>query len=137
MSDRPSRRYGQWAGNERGTKEDVTRCIEEVWPTGRSIISYQCQRKRGHGPGGVYCRQHAARHQGKVGLPQLEELQARGFDASRYLLATQTYQVRCSRCEALVINGVPCHETGCPNTKYECKGCSVLLDSAGYCAECG
>lgn len=43
-------------------------------------------------------------------IEQLEEL---GFDRSakdgRYL------KVRCSQCEALVIMGTPCHETGCPN----------------------
>lgn len=48
--------YGQWAGNERGTPEDTTRCIEEVRPM---WVSYQCTRKRGHGPNGLYCKQHA------------------------------------------------------------------------------
>jgi hypothetical protein len=24
---------------------------------------------------------------------------------------------RCSQCEVLVIQGVPCHETGCPNAR--------------------
>lgn len=28
-----------------------------------------------------------------------------------------SYRVKCDQCEALVINGVPCHEQGCPNTK--------------------
>jgi hypothetical protein len=27
--------------------------------------------------------------------------------------------VRCSRCEALCINGIACHETGCPNVVGE------------------
>lgn len=35
--------------------EDKTRCVEEV--SGQ----HQCSRKRGHGPGGEYCRQHAAK----------------------------------------------------------------------------
>ena len=48
--------YGQWAGNEQGTKEVPTRCIQEVW-TGWH--SHQCDRKRGHGPDGLYCKQHA------------------------------------------------------------------------------
>jgi hypothetical protein len=26
----------------------------------------------------------------------------------------RTYTIKCDQCEALVINGVACHETGCP-----------------------
>jgi hypothetical protein len=29
------------------------------------------------------------------------------------------YRISCDQCEALVINGVPCHEHGCPNAKLE------------------
>lgn len=29
------------------------------------------------------------------------------------------YRVSCDQCAALVINGVPCHETGCVNNKPE------------------
>jgi hypothetical protein len=37
--------------------EDTTRCIEEVgW---NDFIPYQCQRKRGYGKDGLYCKQHA------------------------------------------------------------------------------
>lgn len=32
-----------------------TQCVEMVWD---HFASYQCQRKRGHGPGGRYCKQH-------------------------------------------------------------------------------
>lgn len=53
------RRYGQWVGNERGVREDPARCIEEV-PSG--WLFKQCARKRGHGPNGTYCKQHAKRH---------------------------------------------------------------------------
>ena len=59
MSRPSNRRYGQWAGNPRGFPEDEGRCVEEVYPAGRSIISYQCSRKRGHGEGGLYCYQHS------------------------------------------------------------------------------
>lgn len=52
------RRYGQWAGNEKGTPEDLTRCVVEVWSKG-AFRSRQCSRKRGYGPGGLYCKQHA------------------------------------------------------------------------------
>ena len=54
----PPRIYGQWAGNEQGNREGVTRCITEVW-TGWH--SHQCERNRGHGPDGLYCKQHAKR----------------------------------------------------------------------------
>ena len=56
------RRYGCWAGNPNGKREDPKRCIEEIWPTG-SWIPCQCSRKRGHGPDGLYCKQHAKRHE--------------------------------------------------------------------------
>lgn len=52
--------YGEWAGNPKGIPENITRCIEEVWPAGcRSYVSYQCHRKRGYGKDGLYCKQHA------------------------------------------------------------------------------
>ncbi len=49
--------YGSWAGNEKGVSEDITRCIKKVF--GDSFINHQCSRKRGHGPEGLYCKQHA------------------------------------------------------------------------------
>lgn len=55
------RRYRQWAGQPNGIPEDTTRCIESVADGGRSVLSHQCNRKRGHGPGGNYCAQHAKR----------------------------------------------------------------------------
>lgn len=45
----------------------------------------------------------------------LTELINLGFDLSRPIPDSNTNKVRCSQCEALVINGVPAHETGCPN----------------------
>ena len=38
-----------------------------------------------------------------------------GFDKATNVPFTARYRIRCSQCAALVINGVPCHETGCPN----------------------
>ena len=49
------RLYGTWAGNPKGTQEDPKRCIEEVY-TGSH--GHQCARSRGHGPRGLYCKQH-------------------------------------------------------------------------------
>jgi hypothetical protein len=58
--DTEVRRYGQWAGNPKGEEEDPTRCVKEVWPSD-GWTPYQCPRKRGHGPDGLYCKQHAKR----------------------------------------------------------------------------
>lgn len=54
------RRYGQWAGNPKGRAEDPSRCIKEIYLNNRggSANQYQCLRKRGHGPEGLYCKQH-------------------------------------------------------------------------------
>jgi hypothetical protein len=40
----------------------------------------------------------------------------KGFDKS-YKTKQGGYKVVCSQCEAMVINGVACHEIGCPNRK--------------------
>jgi len=52
------RRYGEWAGNPKGHPENKEYCIASVYGE-RSMIDHQCTRKRGHGPDGLYCRQHA------------------------------------------------------------------------------
>lgn len=41
-------------------------------------------------------------------------LKEQGFDLSVYL-GNKTWRVRCSKCETLIINGVPTHELACPN----------------------
>jgi hypothetical protein len=55
------RRYGTWSGNPKGTPEDESRCIVEVWLNNAGWIPHQCCRKRGHGQSGLYCKQHAAK----------------------------------------------------------------------------
>ena len=52
------KRYDVWSGNKHGILEDPTRCIAEV-PDGTGWHSYQCQRKRGYGYQGHFCKQHA------------------------------------------------------------------------------
>lgn len=47
----------------------------------------------------------------------LKSLRKRGFDRSYYNRSSGSHRVRCSQCVALVINGMACHETGCPNEK--------------------
>jgi hypothetical protein len=49
-------------------------------------------------------------------VAQLKEL---GFDLSYMQSRDGFVKVRCSQCEAMTIQGVPCHEHGCPNKKKE------------------
>jgi hypothetical protein len=42
-----------------------------------------------------------------------------GFDLSTHVPFTKRYRIRCSQCEAACINGIPCHETGCPNGRRD------------------
>lgn len=42
-----------------GAFEDLTRCVKEIGEPPRYIHWHQCKRKRGHGPEGFYCKQHA------------------------------------------------------------------------------
>ncbi len=58
--------YGQYAGNPKGTPEDLTRCREEVLNQFHGMVSNQCARKRGHGKDGHYCLMHAKRHQDRL-----------------------------------------------------------------------
>lgn len=64
------KRYGQWAGNKLGYREDMRRCTEEVWPSSRAagFISMQCSRPRGHGKDGAYCSVHGRDNSKKVPL---------------------------------------------------------------------
>lgn len=67
---------------------------------------------------------------------RLDALIARGFDDS-YSKDTISINVVCSQCDAMVINGTACHETGCPNTRHECKGCNKQIPiRQRYCADC-
>jgi hypothetical protein len=40
-----------------------------------------------------------------------------GFDRSESIPFSSQFRIRCSQCEALVINGTPTHEHGCPNAR--------------------
>lgn len=61
----------------------------------------------------------------------LEQLHERGFDQSAHEAshdANKTgFKVKCSQCDALCINGVPCHEEGCPNQTHECAECDTQI----------
>ena len=39
--------------------EDATRCFWAVREPPHYVHEYQCRRKRGHGPDGLFCKQHA------------------------------------------------------------------------------
>lgn len=49
---------------------------------------------------------------------RLKWLREQGFDKS-VRVGVKEFLVRCSQCEALVINGVPTHERGCPNARKD------------------
>lgn len=67
----------------------------------------------------------------------IDNLERRGFDACSPTNQSGV-RVRCSQCEALVINGVACHEHGCPNQTYPCVecGCDGATRRRGLCEDC-
>lgn len=85
----------------------------------------------------------------KTGL--LYSLRSRGFDRSTVRPFTRSAYVACSQCQALVINGHPTHEGGCPNTPIPTRtGCMERVctchDDRGWqypgsypagCSSCG
>jgi hypothetical protein len=48
-----------------------------------------------------------------------QNLRSQGFDKILIERKERSIRVSCSQCEALVINGVACHETGCPNARKD------------------
>ena len=68
---------------------------------------------------------------------KLAGLLAWGFDRSRHIPFTSRFVVKCSQCEALCINGIPCHEHGCPRERHECAGCSEPIPrNQKWCEQC-
>lgn len=49
-------RYGSWRVAPRGYEYSPARCAYEVHHDPRF---HQCERANGHGPDGLYCKQHA------------------------------------------------------------------------------
>lgn len=67
----------------------------------------------------------------------LDDILARGFDRSELDEDDNTISVKCSYCDALVINGVPCHERGCENQTHECEECCTQIPaSQRICEDC-
>lgn len=55
-----SRVYDAGSAVARNIREDMMLCVVECSDvSGRYWHSWQCQRKRGYGPHGEYCKQHA------------------------------------------------------------------------------
>jgi len=52
------RRYGRGPGSRLGSSYDDTLCAWEV-RYASSMWTSQCSRKPGHGPDGIFCKQHA------------------------------------------------------------------------------
>jgi hypothetical protein len=72
-------------------------------------------------------------------MSKTARLEALGFDKSKLLGPGEGIRVGCSQCEAVCINGAPCHETGCPNATKECKGCGEVIPArrfVDYCGDC-
>jgi hypothetical protein len=55
IKEAQSHKYSAWAGNPAGIKYDPARCMESVYPAGRSFIPYQCQKKIWKDG---FCKQH-------------------------------------------------------------------------------
>ena len=41
-----------------------------------------------------------------------------GFDRTYHIPFTREYRIKCSQCEAFVINNTPTHEHGCPHYQH-------------------
>lgn len=63
----------------------------------------------------------------------LDILRFKGFDESKHVPFTKQYRVKCSACNALVINGTPTHEHGCPNKPSECRECGCMIPAGERC----
>ena len=63
----PRTHFAQWAGCPDGVPADPKRCNYEVFPY--RGLHYQCTRRKGHGPGALYCKQHATMLRGREKAP--------------------------------------------------------------------
>lgn len=70
----------------------------------------------------------------------IETLHALGFDNSQSFgkrWNMKSVAVKCSQCNAMVVNGTPLHEAGCPNEMRECNGCNnIIPKNQRYCSDC-
>lgn len=60
---------------------------------------------------------------------------ALGFDASTQV--GRYVRIRCSQCAAARINGIACHEAGCPHETRPCGECGSPAKRGHWlCADC-
>lgn len=61
---------------------------------------------------------------------RLDEVIMLGFDLSEIDAddGQSVLRVRCSQCQAATVNGITCHEHGCPNQKSECRECGGVCE---------
>jgi hypothetical protein len=52
-------RYTQWGGNPKGNDYNPACCAYSICGSERGALPCQCSRKNGHGPDGLYCKQHS------------------------------------------------------------------------------
>lgn len=52
-------RYGAWAGHPKGNAYNPKYCAARTMTPGRGSLPTHCSRKPGHGPDGIYCKEHA------------------------------------------------------------------------------
>jgi hypothetical protein len=65
----------------------------------------------------------------------LAELRSRGFNLSRRV-GPGRWRIDCGACSVVIINGVACHETGCPNTPVACRECGNTYTDRELAAQC-
>ena len=59
-------RYGIYPGDTKGHKYKNDFCAYAIWrSSGWPPALYQCSRKNGHGPDGLYCKQHSKKVKGE------------------------------------------------------------------------
>lgn len=60
---------------------------------------------------------------------EIERLELRGFTVTPQKFKKEV-AISCDQCQALAINGIPTHETGCPNQRHRVDcfvcGCEFL-----------
>ena len=57
-------RYGVCPAQQDGVAYDPDRCAEEMLDLKAAIVRYQCARKNGKGPNGLFCGRHAKQYKG-------------------------------------------------------------------------
>jgi hypothetical protein len=67
----------------------------------------------------------------------LSQLPAEAQAHERELVEIWSSHMQCNQCEALVINGTFCHETGCPNTSARYDSESDTWIQQRTCSVCG